>query len=215
MQRSSDTRVTNRDVPGRPTFAAWDHRTRSRAFTLVEVMIGSTLAAMVMAAMLSSFVFIGRNLSRLTSHQALETEARKALTYLRRDFGLAQTIKSGTTPTSATVTLVLPTGDVTYTYDSGTKRLRRQATFGTSQDLYLLQNSRSQCATFAFAYYTTSDAAPTDQVTPSSLVPYSIKQIEVSFVLESPSSWTAETRTRYELASSRFLIRNRRAPDGT
>lgn len=192
------------------------HRTAARkGFTLLEVLISSSLAAIVMVAVFSSFLFIGRNLSRLASYQALETESRKALTYLRRDFALAQAVKSGTTPTASSVTLVLPSGDVTYSYDSGTRRLRRQATFGPNTDLYLLKNDHCECTSFTLAYYTTTDAAPTDQVTPATIVPYSIKQIQVGFVVESPSSWSSATRTRYEAASSRFLIRNRGAPDGT
>lgn len=190
-------------------------RVSRRAFTLLEVLISSALAAVVMVAVLSSFLFIGRNLSRLTSYQSLENEARQGLAYLRRDFALAQAVKAGTTPTSSSVTLVLPAGEVTYSYDGAARRLRRQANFGAVQDSYLLQNSACECTAFTFTYYTTTDGLPTDQTTPGTLVPYSIKQIEVSFVLESPSSWSAETRTRYEAASSRFLIRNRGAPDGS
>lgn len=191
-------------------------RVRRRAgFTLLEVLISSTLAGVVMVAVLSSFLFIGRNLSRLASHQALESESRRALAYLRRDFGLARAVKSGTSPTASGVTLLLPAGEVTYTYDSGTKRLRRQATFGASPDLTFLQNSQCECPTFAFSYFTTSGGAPTDQGAPTVYVPYSIKQIQVAFVVESPSAWSAATRTRFEAASSRFLFRNRGGTDGT
>ena len=186
-----------------------------KGFTLLEVLVSSSLAAIVMTAVLSSFLFIGQNLSRLASYQALETEARKGLVYLRRDFAQAQAVKSGTTPTAAHVVLVLPAGEVTYSYDSGAKRLRRQATFGPALDLTLLSNSQVECTSFTLSYYTTMDEAPTDQLSPTTVVPYSIKQIEVEFVLESPSSWSSLTRTRYEAASSRFLIRNRGAPDGT
>src|SRR5262249_46206528 len=118
--------------------------TTTRGFTLLEVLISTSLAGIVIAGMLSTFLFLGRNLSRLASQQALENETRKALIHLRRDFGLARGIKNGTTPTSSTVTLALASGDVTYTYDSTAKNLRRQATFGTSPDLYLLKNSQSE-----------------------------------------------------------------------
>lgn len=188
---------------------------RRRGFTLVEVLVATSLSAAVMLALISSFLFIGRSLSRLSSYQSLENEARKTLTYLRRDFATAQSIKSGTTPTSTSVTLVLSSGEVTYTYDTTAKKLRRQATFGISPDLYLLSSSMSECAAFAFAYYTTTDGAPTSQTSPGTIVPYSVKQIEVAFTLESPASWAAERRTRFETASSRFLIRHRGAPDGT
>lgn len=181
----------------------------------MEVLVATSLSAAVMLALISSFLYIGRSLSRLSSYQSLENEARKTLTYLRRDFATAQSIKSGTMPTSTGVTLVLPTGEVVYTYDTTTKKLRRQATFGVSTDLYLLSNSTCECSAFAFAYYTTSDGAPTSQTSSTTVVPYSVKQIEVAFTLESPTSWATERRTRFEAASSRFLIRHRGAPDGT
>ncbi len=189
--------------------------TSRQGFTLVEVLVSASLAGIVMTAVLSSFVFMGRSMSRLSSYQSLETESRKALAYLQRDFALAQKVKAGTTPTASAVTLVLPAGEVSYTYDSGAKSLRRQATFGGNADLYLLKTSACECTTFAFGYYTTTDGAPTDQVTPANFVPYSIKQIQVRFVVESPATWTTETRTRYEAKSARYLFRNRVAPDGS
>jgi hypothetical protein len=190
-------------------------RSASAGFTIVELMVSSTLAGVVMTAVLSTFVFMGRNLARLASYEALETESRKALTYLRRDFGQAQAVKSGTSPTDSTVTLVVPSGEVTYTYNSTTHSLRRQTNFGSTTDLNLLQNSSCECTAFSFGYYTISDGAPTDQVTPAANVPYSIKQIQVRFVVESPSTWSAMTRTRYEAASARFVFRNKVAPTGS
>jgi prepilin-type N-terminal cleavage/methylation domain-containing protein len=184
-------------------------------FTLVEVMIASAMGAVIMASVLSSYVFIARNLARLSSYQSLENESRKALTYLSRDFMLAQAVKSGTTPTESTVTLVLPAGEVVYTYSTLNKSLRRQATFGASPDLTFMRNDSCECTTFKFRYFTAADGAPTDQVTSTTNIPYSIKQIQVVYVVESPASWTAQTRTRFDMASSRYLFRNRGAPDGT
>lgn len=188
---------------------------RTRGFTLVEVLIATTLSSVVMLALISSFLFIGRSLSRLSSYQALENEARKTLNYLRNDFAGAKSVKAGTTPTANAVTLVLAAGEVTYTYDTTAKKLRRQATFGASPDLYLLSTTMCECAAFAFGYYTTTDGVPTDQNAPTTVIPYSVKQIDVAFTLQSPTGWATERRTRFEAASSRFLIRYRSAPDGT
>jgi prepilin-type N-terminal cleavage/methylation domain-containing protein len=187
----------------------------SGGFTLVEVMISTALGAVIMTAVLSTFVFLGRNLARLASYQSLESGSRTALAYLGRDFKLAQGVKTGTTPTETSVTLVLPAGDVTYTYDAGTRRLRRQATFGSSRDFFLLYSAACECTEFAFRYFTTTDGAPLDQVSATQYVPYSIKQIQVRFVVESPVSWSAQTRTRYAAASARHLLRYRQAPNGT
>jgi prepilin-type N-terminal cleavage/methylation domain-containing protein len=186
-----------------------------RGFTLVEVLIGATLAAAMMAAVLSSFVFLGRSLTRLANYQTLEAKGREALTYFRGDFALARAVKNGTTPTASSVTLVLPAGEVTYTYDSAAQSLRRQANFGANQDFQLLQNDFCTCTTFTFNYYTTTSGAPTSQITPALNVPYSIKQIEVRFVLQTPGTASPSTQTRFEEVSSRFLVRNKQPPDGS
>ena len=191
-------------------------RTRFDAgFTLVELMVTSALGAMVMAGVLSAYIFMGRNLARVSSYQALENESRKALAYLSRDFRQARSVKTGTTPKESEVTLVLPSGEVSYTYDSTQKTLRRQATFGASQDFYLLHTTCCECTSFQFYYYTSTDGAPTDAVAAEDNVPYSIKQIQVGYVLESPSGWNAQTRTRFEIASARYILRNRGATDGS
>ena len=192
---------------------SWSH-SRS-GFTLVEVMVASAVGAIVMAALLSTYIFLGRNMARLASYQALENESRKALAYLTKDFALAQKVKSGTSATSSGVTLVLPSGEVVYTYDSTAHSLRRQANFGSSQNLTFLKNSLCECTTFEFKFFTTADGAPTDQNTPTTNNPYSIKRIQVRYIVESPSTWSEITRTRLEAASSRYSFHNRTAPDGT
>ncbi len=189
-------------------------RSPQRAFSLVELLIGASLGGVVMTAMLSAVVFVGRNLSRLASYQALENESRKALAYLRADLAVAKAVKSGTTPTASTVTLVLPGGEVTYTYSSATQSLRRQANFGANHDFSLLQNGLCACTAFEFDYYTLTDAAPTDQSNATTYVPYSIKQIQAKFTVASPTTWSILTRTRLQAATSRFLIRNRGETDG-
>ncbi|MDB6126225.1 MAG: hypothetical protein JWM35_121 [Verrucomicrobia bacterium] len=188
---------------------------KTAGFTLVETLVGSTLASMVMAAVLSSFVFLGRNLTRLANYHSLEAKGREALTYFSRDLAVAQSVKNGTTPTGSSVTLVLPAGEVTYTYDNATYKLRRQANFGASQDIYLLQNDSTSCTSFSFNYYTMSGGAPTSQITASANVPYSIKQIQVHFTVETPGVSTSVAHSTYDAVSARYLVRNKPLPDGT
>lgn len=185
-----------------------------RGFTLLEVLISSTLAAAVLAAALSTFVFLGRNLTRLANYQALEAEGRKALTWLQRDFSLAESVKSGATPDETSVTLVLPAGEVSYSYNNTALSLRRQASFGPNQDFTMLRNDHCSCTEFTFEYYTGAGGAPTSQITPGLSVPYSIKQLRFRFIIRTPDSHNAATRTSYEVVSAHFLLRNRRAPDG-
>ncbi|HEY4300598.1 MAG TPA: hypothetical protein VGM73_06985 [Candidatus Didemnitutus sp.] len=187
---------------------------RTTAFTLVEVLIGATLSAVIMVGVLTSYIFLGRSLSRIVNYQTLEAKSRQALTIMRTDFGLALGVKNGTTPTATAVTLTLPAGDVTYTYSSSAQSLRRQATFGATEDLTLLQNSTCACTTLTFAYFTTTQGSPTSQITTGVNIPFSIKQVQVSYTLQSTGSASPQTRATYAMASTIFLLRNRPEPDG-
>lgn len=182
-------------------------------FTLVEVLISSTLGAMLMAAVLSSYLFLGRSLTRQANYQTLEAKGREALTYLRRDFALAQAVKTGTNPTSSTVTLALPAGEVTYAFAANA--LTRTANFGANPTITLLNNAYCTCTVFTFNYYTTTGGSPLDQNTSSVNEPLSIKQIKVGFTLQTPSAYSIQTRATYQTVSAPFLLRNRQLPTGS
>ncbi len=187
---------------------------RRRGFTLVELLIGSSLAAMAMVALLSSLLFLARNFTRLANILALENSSRTALAYLKADLSLAQAVKSGSPATVDSVTLVLPAGEVTYTYESGAGRLLRQAGFGSQPEIELLNAANFRCTAFAFNYYTVTGGSPADQLAPGTNSVSSIKQLQVSFELETPASESAQTAMRYETVSARLNLRNKRAPDG-
>lgn len=95
-------------------------RYHSRAgFTLVELLVGMTLALIVMTAVLSTFGFLGRNLNRLANQQQLESEARRALAYFAQDVRMASGLSS---PGEAQLELAVPAGTATrkviYYYNS-------------------------------------------------------------------------------------------------
>jgi prepilin-type N-terminal cleavage/methylation domain-containing protein len=185
-----------------------------RGFTLVEVMLSATLAAMALAAVMSCFVFLARNFTRLANAQGLERQGRTTLAYLQADLDLALGVKTGTTPTSMTLTLKLPAGDVTYTYDSSGQRLRRQAGFGASPDLYLLGATGGRCTSFAFTYFTGSNGSPLDQLSGTTNTALSIKQVQARFLLETPAGEISQTQMSYTGISPRLHLQNKRKPDG-
>lgn len=88
-------------------------------FTLVELLVGMTLALIVMTAVLSTFGFLGRNLNRLANQQQLESEARRALAYFAQDVRMASGLSS---PGDAQLELAVPAGTATrkiiYYYNS-------------------------------------------------------------------------------------------------
>jgi len=71
---------------------------KSSGFTLVEILIGAALSAAVMAAVLSSYLFLGRQLTRLAHQQTLETQARRTLGFFTQDVQRA----TGVTVTAVT-----------------------------------------------------------------------------------------------------------------
>ena len=95
-------------------------RSHSRAgFTLVELLVGMSLALVVMTGVLSTFAFLGRNLNRLANQQQLESEARRALAYFAQDVRMASGLSS---PGTAQLELAVPAGTavrkVIYFYNS-------------------------------------------------------------------------------------------------
>lgn len=98
-----------------------------RGFTLVELLIGASLSAAVLAAVLSSYVFLGRQLGRLANQQTLETQARLAIGTFTQDVqqatGLVTISTSPTSPAANRVDLTVPTttgttNTITYYYNS-------------------------------------------------------------------------------------------------
>lgn len=102
---------------------------QSRAgFTLVELLVGMTLALVVMTGVLSVFSFLGRNLNRLANQQKLESEGRRALAYFEQDVRVATGIQTNSTPTSPSRTTIT---------------LTRLTSFGTRKVIYFFNNSAS------------------------------------------------------------------------
>jgi len=92
---------------------ALSKRSASNGFTLVELLIGASLSAAVLAAVLSSYVFLGRQLGRLANQQTLETQARLALGTFTQDVqqatGLVTISTSPTSPAANRVDLTVAT----------------------------------------------------------------------------------------------------------
>jgi Prokaryotic N-terminal methylation motif len=92
---------------------------RTAGFTLVELIIATALSLMVMGAILSSYVFLGRNFTRSlglssANQPTLESQGRRVLDYFTQDVrmasGLVVTLNPPMfAPTATAMTLILPT----------------------------------------------------------------------------------------------------------
>lgn len=177
-------------------------------FTLVELMISMSLALMIIAAVLSSYLFLGRSLGRLVTQQTLDNEGRRALAYFAQDVRLASGISG--TPSASSVTLTVPSGATTttvaYTYNSGTGTLTRTPASGTSLTL------ASNLLSFYFRYYndtgTAYDSGSVPYTTQTSYMA-GIKQISLTLTSQTGSANNGTRTAVNNFTSPRLLIRNR------
>jgi type II secretory pathway pseudopilin PulG len=174
----------------------------SAGFTLLELLIGMSLALMVMGAVLSSYIFLGRNLARLANQQTLETQGRRALAYFAQDVRMASGL---TSPSVSGVTLTLPVASVTYTYDSSAHTLTRQVQGATAQILV------SNLLSFYFRYYDDTglpyDNGSSPYTTQTDYLP-GIKQVSMFLTSQVGNSGNGTQTPVYQAASSRLIIRN-------
>ncbi len=191
-------------------------RSASRGFTLVELLVGATLSAAVMAAVFSSYLYLGRNLARLANQQTLETEARRALGHFAQD--VEQAIGISGTPTASTVTLDIPAGTsgsttVTYTFNNdaaGNGTLTRTPASGTA--VVLLRNILNNGLTIR--YYDSDPDPAVENEYPNASWPAgyyleSIKQISLEFSIQTGSAPNGTQTLVHQVASNRLILRNR------
>lgn len=189
-------------------------RTLRKGFTLVEVMISSTIAAFILAGILSSFLFMGRSGANVSNYNDMETQARNALEQFAQDVRQASAI---TWNSSTDVTLQVESTFVRY-YLSSTK---------PSTGNY----------TSRFLYRITGNSAPSLPTNPSrtnllvsgiiefEFKPYNITGTELTFAnLASTSSATKQLQVSLRASrksqtvvaatntvlSARFILRNKR-----
>jgi prepilin-type N-terminal cleavage/methylation domain-containing protein len=180
-----------------------------RGFTLVEVLVGATLSAAVMAAVFSSYIYLGRSLARLANQQILETEGRRALGSFVQDVQQAIDIDTTSTLSASTVTLKIPaaTGvstSVTYTFtndagNSGT--LARK--LATDPAVVLLRNIVNNG--LIIHYY---DSSGNEYTSYTDYLP-GIKQLSLQFSTQLGDSINGTQTLVYQVTSNRVILRNR------
>lgn len=111
-----------------PTDTRSGNRPDQRGFTLVEMMVGATIGAFVLAAILSTFLMLGRNGYNAANYSMMEAEARRALETFSEEARMASDL-TWNSSTSVTLTVYASTGTylVTYAYDSSTSGATAQS----------------------------------------------------------------------------------------
>lgn len=166
-----------------------------RAFTLVEVLIAVTLAALLMLAALTSFLFTLRGERALANYSEMNARARLVLDRMGRDFRMAGDVPAGSF-SSTSVMIKVPTDstattwqDVTWAYNASTGTVTR--TVGGVGTVYA-----TDVTSFVFTYYNTAGAAPGNDV--------ELKQIQLSMRLYRT---VQSTVTSEYVTSAQFTLR--------
>jgi Tfp pilus assembly protein PilW len=203
------------------------------AFTLVELLVGMTLSLVILGAVLSSYIFLGRNFTRSlgissANQPTLESQARRAITTFAQDVRMANGITAPVLPDTLAneVTLTLPTGSgtkpITYYYNNTASSatvtissytitvppnslVRVDGNTGATQNLY------GNLLSCALNYYDSSGSPYT--VFDSTATGFSslsgIKQVSIAFTSQGGNSTNNTLTQVYTSASPRLLLRNK------
>lgn len=202
-------------------------------FTLVELIIGMTLALMIMGAVLSSYTFLGRNFTRSlglssSNQPTLENQGRRTLISLGRDIQAATDVSitgiaPDLLPSAFAMTLILPSNTekkhITYYYNSGSadaffstyaipgySLVRIDQSRGTSEILH------THLLSLYFRYFD-SAGHPYD----NSTAPFTtgtnylsgIKQISVDFTAQGGNSANGTQTQTFSNSSPLWILRNK------
>lgn len=172
-----------------------------RGFTLVELMVSASLGVVVMAAVMSAFLFIGRTSIMLRNYADLETQARNAMETFAQDVRMSS---SAVWNSSTSLTITVRSGGVdlpaVYTYDDATRTFSRTYDGKTA---IIISNIRS----FAFSAYTI-DTEPVSLEAPTNATNIATKQVQIA--LETQRTNPALALTTNKVISARFVLRNKR-----
>jgi Tfp pilus assembly protein PilW len=195
-------------------------RRSQRAFTLVELLVGTTLSGFLLTGVLSTFLMMGRTGANIRNYTEIEAKARRSLEDFSREARLAYSVASTYSGTSVTLSIPDTTSDpkgtgtgaytVTYTFDSSSKQLTRTGPpidnpTGTVATTTLIDGVQLIPGTTTYLnYYRYYTDGSTDN---NVLNTREIKQIEVSFQLQRQD--TTVTAATNKVLSARFILRNK------
>ncbi len=212
---------------------ALSKRSASKGFTLLELLVGMSLAMVVMTAVLTVYITLGRSFTRSlgvssANQPTLASQARRTLAMFAQDVRMASDIDligvdPRVTPTASKITLVLPTGTstpkyVTYFFNSTASAVPLSSytipafslvriDLGTSTAQTLHANLLS--AGFTFNYYDNSGTAYTSADLTAGRYLKGIKQLALSFTSQAGSATNGTLTQVYQVNSPRLLIRNK------
>lgn len=179
-----------------------------RAFSLVEIMIGSTIGSFVLAGVLSAFLMLGRSGANLVSYTTMDSQTRRALEDFAQDVRMASDM-TWNSATSITLTVpdnyTLTSNKVTYAWDTTNGSATYHYFYRTPKDAASAAGTKTSyiANVSSFTYYrydrlNVGDPEPTDATT---------KRIQIRMTISSANR-TVVTATDTTLSAS-FVLRNK------
>ncbi len=183
-------------------------RSRSRGFTLAELLVATALSSIILAGVFSAVLMIGRSSYRLGHYIEMEKEARTALETLAVDARVSKTItwhRASETALPTGVTLVSPASvSIRYDYDSADGTLKRTEDGKTRT---LVSGIQSLSFT-AYQYAEGPGIQPIDPTKTSTTNLNNLtKMLQVS--LSSIRSRTTLADATNNVVSARYVLRNK------
>lgn len=182
--------TTTTPSPGRDGGAA------ARGFTLVEMLIGSSLAAFILTAVMTTFLFLGRSGANVQNYNDMEAQSRRALEQFAQDVRQASDI---TWSSSTDITLTVDATNIRWRYVSSDGTFRREIG-GTERTMI------SGVTTFAFQSYSITGASVS--LADLAAARRQTKQLQIS--LEAQRANRTVARATNLVLSARYILRNKR-----
>jgi hypothetical protein len=175
------------------------------------MMVALSIGAFVIAGVLSSYTFLGRNLIRYSNQQQLAAQIQRTLQIFAQDVHATTDVTSfSNTQLVLSLPYVHSDGSVTYytvthTYDSTAKTLTRTVAGTpppdvTASALTLLTGVSVSGGSF-FSCFDRCDVTATNT--------FGIKKIEIASFTLTAGTASAGTQTTYTAASARLILRNK------
>lgn len=171
-------------------------------FTLVEVMVSATLGTMILAAVISMFLFLGRTSANIVNYAEMEAQARSGLERFAQDTRQS----SDMTWNSANgVTLEIGATTVTYTHNSTTGEFSR--TTGGNTEILL-----NGITSFIYSGYKITGASVdlSDLSTVAKRQSASDVTKQIQIYIEAARQSATAARATNTVLSARYILRNKR-----
>lgn len=170
--------------------------------TMVEIMVSSTLATFILAAVLSMFLFMGRSSANIVNYAEMEAQARNGLEFFAQDTRQSQDM---TWNSAASITLSKNGVAITYAYDSGTGEFSR--IIGGVSNVLL-----SGITSFTYSGYKITGATVdlSDLSTAAKRDSASDVTKQVQIYIEVARQTNTAARATNTVLSARYILRNKR-----